>query len=191
MLHTIISWDKSLFTVMNDWTGHGVFADEVIKLLATYTVYLAPLFLLWLWFLKKEKIVALQALLAGAVAWLIIAKAVAQFVHRARPEVSMLNAKEIFFHRPDVSFPSDHTSFLFAITFTFYLMGKKSYGNLFLVLAITTGIFRVISGVHFPLDIIGGAAVGILTAYGLWCMRDFWKELVFEPVINFLKKFRL
>lgn len=190
MLNTLISWDQSLFNVMNSWAGQGAVFDYIIRIFALWPVYFAALFFVYLWF-SKRKLIALEAVFSGLVAWLIIAKAIAQLVPRARPEEAMMAAKEIFFHRPTLSFPSDHASFMFAIAFTFYFIGQKKFGHLFLILAILMGAARVIAGIHFPADILAGAAVGLFVAYSLYCIRDFLTKHLFQPLIDFAKKFRL
>ena len=84
--------------------------------------------------------------------------------------------KDIIAHpRPDLanalvtpsslySFPSGHATFMFALAFSLYGFDKKA-GNIIFVLAVLTGIARVLSGVHFWYDIIGGFVVGAIVSY--------------------------
>ena len=59
------------------------------------------------------------------------------------------------------SFPSGHTTRAFAVASLVSLrMGRKYV--LLLVLAIGVALSRIIIGVHFPLDVVGGAFLGIL-----------------------------
>lgn len=65
------------------------------------------------------------------------------------------------------SFPSNHTSFAFAIATSYLVMGQREHlphhtRNALLLLAGATGIgvLRVVSGNHFPTDVLGGAALG-------------------------------
>jgi undecaprenyl-diphosphatase len=62
------------------------------------------------------------------------------------------------------SFPSGHALFYFALAFVIYTKSKK-WGMWFFLGAFLMGLGRVASGVHFPIDILGGAVLGILTAY--------------------------
>jgi len=63
----------------------------------------------------------------------------------------------------DASFPSGHTSAAAAFAATVFLKYKK-LGIIFLILAVLIGTARVIGGVHYPIDILGGVLVGILSA---------------------------
>ena len=64
----------------------------------------------------------------------------------------------------DWSFPSGHSTFFFALAATVYFYNKK-WGWWFFLAAIIINISRVIAGVHYPSDILGGAIIGILVAY--------------------------
>ena len=45
---------------------------------------------------------------------------------------------------------------------------NKKWGIVFFVAAILMALARIVAGVHYPLDILGGAAVGILSAYAVF-----------------------
>lgn len=55
--------------------------------------------------------------------------------------------------------PSGHAAFMFALAATMYAFDKRA-GHALLVLAVITGIARVLAGVHFWYDIVGGALLG-------------------------------
>jgi membrane-associated phospholipid phosphatase len=55
--------------------------------------------------------------------------------------------------------PSGHAAFMFALASTMYSFDKKA-GHALYALAIVTGIARVVAGVHFWYDILGGAVLG-------------------------------
>ena len=48
--------------------------------------------------------------------------------------------------------------FLFTSFYQFYTLIKKNY---FLFIAIMVGISRIYVGVHYPLDVISGAGIGL------------------------------
>lgn len=58
------------------------------------------------------------------------------------------------------SFPSNHATFFFAIAYVMFLVNRK-YGYWFTALALLNGLARVFVGVHWPLDIVGGALVAL------------------------------
>ena len=59
------------------------------------------------------------------------------------------------------SFPSRHTVSAFIIAMAFMYI-QVSLGILMMVLAAVIAVVRVISGVHFVRDVIGGAAIGLV-----------------------------
>jgi membrane-associated phospholipid phosphatase len=61
------------------------------------------------------------------------------------------------------SFPSGHTSTAFAAATVLARLEPRSAPGLFL-LAAAIGYSRLYVGVHFPLDIAGGAVLGVATA---------------------------
>jgi undecaprenyl-diphosphatase len=70
-------------------------------------------------------------------------------------------------HAPtDGSFPSGHaaTSFAAATVLTY---AWPRWWPAFLLLALGIGFSRVYVGVHYPLDVVGGAVLGILVATAL------------------------
>ena len=62
----------------------------------------------------------------------------------------------------DPSFPSEHTSLAFALATGIRKFGKKSF-FLYLGFALLVGVGRLLSNVHYIIDIITGAAIGIIS----------------------------
>ena len=83
---------------------------------------------------------------------------------------ALINAKrpyEVYDYTPPVrkrtqgkSFPSRHTVSAFIIAMAFLYIQTK-LGVIMLVVATAIGITRVLAGVHFIRDVIGGAVIGI------------------------------
>lgn len=173
--------------------GRSLVLDQVVKYLAEYSIYVVPVILLVLWFRAKKQREALALSVFSMVfSWLFLTKVVASHIwFRPRPDLAILNIKEVLFHRPDYSFPSDHATALFALTFGLYVFGYKKAASWFLALAILVSISRIAVGVHFPLDIFGGivsAAIGTLIIYLL--AKPILK-FIYKPIVFVLKKVRL
>ena len=71
---------------------------------------------------------------------------------------------EITINKPkDYSFPSGHTAASFAAAVSYYLSDKK-HGKAAIAGAIAMGFSRIYLLVHYPTDVICGAALGIVSA---------------------------
>jgi membrane-associated phospholipid phosphatase len=61
----------------------------------------------------------------------------------------------------DPSFPSGHTAIAFACA-TMLSYYRPKLAPAFFLLAVAIGFSRVYVGVHYPLDVLGGAVLGLL-----------------------------
>jgi len=70
----------------------------------------------------------------------------------------------LFPHSPETSFPSDHATLMFAAAF-YLLLGRcwAGCGIPLLTVSVLTTWGRVYSGIHFPADIAGSLAVGLMS----------------------------
>jgi membrane-associated phospholipid phosphatase len=75
-----------------------------------------------------------------------------------------------------VSFPSGHTQASFSAA-VFLNTRFKRYGWLFFIFAILVGISRVYVGAHFPIDVLGGGLIGLLSAFVLVKLLKYRKIL--------------
>lgn len=105
--------------------------------------------------------------LSAAVA-LAIGQVISKLVDRPRPFVAHHSVVHLFSpHAADASFPSDHTTAAFAIGVAL-LLRQRLWGIVVLVLATILAVARVGMGIHYPTDVLGGAALGSLVALALY-----------------------
>lgn len=80
-----------------------------------------------------------------------------------RPFIEFSNVLPLL--RPtDFSFPSGHAALFMAIAVAIFLYQKKA-GYWFMFFTLLIGVARIIAGVHFPIDILGGYLVGSVISY--------------------------
>lgn len=159
-------YDLAVFNFLHDFAGQSQLMNWLIIFFGKYLAYiliLVAIGLLW-WERSWRHRVYKFALLALAVIVSrgLIAEAIQFLFFRARPFVE-LNLTPVFNHGNVASLPSGHASIFFALAFAIFLFDKK-WGSIFLVGAFLMGVARVAAGVHWPLDIIAGALIGILSA---------------------------
>lgn len=178
----------------NSLVGNYAWLDKIFAYLGMGLVYLVPVILIGMWFYSRyAKQPTLQILLSGILPWFVFNKLFQYFIwYRPRPYTAAdITIQEVLFHRPDYSFPSDHATLLAAVTVAAFLAGYKKVGWWFLSITILVGIMRVITGVHYPLDIIAGVVSGTLGAYIVYWLRGPLTKYVYNPIINLAKKIHL
>lgn len=165
--------DFTLFRLINGLAGRWVAADEFFRFFANdYIVPTAVVALLVVgWFSGEERWrrVVVHALLA-----LLLANLVVKLCNLTwfRPRPFTFNEVNLLFYYPsDSSFPSNSAAAVWSMAAAIWLRHRESrLGQGAILLAALMGIARIWVGIHYPLDILGGAAVGFLSA--AWVERS-------------------
>lgn len=183
----IVALDQKILYYLNNLIKDWGFANTFF---AKYLIYALPVFLIWLWFYdRKSKKVVLRIITSILLAWQVISNLIGHFVNRPRP-FEFGNVRELVFHLPTYSFPSDHAAATFAVAAALWFTGNKKLAFIALAGAIVICFFRVATGIHWASDIIAGAIVGIIAA---WLVDLFDKPLniAYEFIIRIAQKLRL
>ncbi|HEX4717341.1 MAG TPA: phosphatase PAP2 family protein [Thermoleophilaceae bacterium] len=159
--------DYQAFTWANDLAArHDGFEDPLkIYVQASELLFAAGVVALFL-FVPRLRRAAVAAVLSAGLA-LLVAHFLASAINRARPFVAHPHIHLFLAHAPDPGFPSDHATGAFAIGFALVLRDRLT-GIVALVLALLLSFGRVALGVHYPSDVLAGAALGLLAALLLW-----------------------
>lgn len=190
----IENWDSNALRWLNSAVGHFSWFDKLVSILAVWTIYTVPIILVGCWFYSKYmKRATLQMVLTGVLAWPVFNKLFAHFIwSRPRPySATNISVKELIFHRPDYSFPSDHATLLAALTVTAWLLGFRKLGWLFFTIGIIVATTRMVAGVHYPLDIVAGVMVGAAFAFLVNALKAPLTRFIYDPIIKIAKKLRL
>ncbi len=174
--------NEKLFLFINSFAGHYHIFDEIGVFLANGTPYIFILVEIFLYFFIKKKKIALFAFYSTIVA-LLINQMIGFFYFHNRPFMDSIGTILIY-HKAENSFPSDHTTFLFAIAFSFIFFKLDRIFEIFLlILALFGGIARVYVGAHYPFDIAGGIVTGFVGAFIVYIFRN-----KFEYINNWILK---
>jgi undecaprenyl-diphosphatase len=87
------------------------------------------------------------------------------WVARPRP-CEVLSGVNLLMKAGGFSFPSGHTAMAFMAQ-TVLSYGFKKWRIAFFILALSVGFARIYAGAHYPLDVLGGIAVGMGEGYAL------------------------
>jgi undecaprenyl-diphosphatase len=169
-----------------DWTKSTYFIDEffhantsplqdwlaaVLEKIDEYVVVAVILLVMGvLVTIVKGWLPALGSMVVAGVGWLLIA-GVKQVVSEPRPMPFDGNA-----YHESVSYPSGHVTFVMALTVAVCVVLAGSRWRWFAVillclLTLLTAWSRLLLGVHYPLDVIGGILGGLSGAFlvlGVW-----------------------
>ena len=168
--------NNTIFYFFYNLAHQSVFLDGLIIFLAVYFPYivviLAGLFLLFhhevlkaeapfkVLYQKKKEILFVFFVSFLAYFMSVVLKIL---FHTLRPFASLSQVSSLF-TESGYAFPSGHATFFIALAFSLFFLHKKA-GYLFMFFALLIGLARIIAGVHFPIDILGGFMLGVFVAY--------------------------
>ena len=174
-MHKIIELDKVLFKMVNTGLANTFF-DWLLPWLRNSTVWMPLYFFLLLFFIinYKQKAVWYFMYMFGTVVFtdFFSIKIIKNLFMRERPcfnEDLVGSIRILVGSIPhNFSFTSSHAANHFGIAMFLYVTFKKQLANwsfIPFIWAFSISFAQVYVGVHYPLDIIGGALVGIFIGY--------------------------
>lgn len=169
MIPFILSFDSSLTLFLYSLSHRFVLTDAIIIFFAKWSIFIL-LAIVGIFFLIEkrekeqiEKYFMIMNLFSVAVGMYVFNQIIGGLLFRARPFVEYDLLPLITIGREEASFPSEHTTLAFFLAMGVFYFDKK-LGKFLLVLASLIAFARVLSGVHFIGDILGGVLIGIAGA---------------------------
>ncbi len=159
--------DTKIFLFLHSFSGQSNVLDNILIFFAEYFPYIVILIFLEFTYshyshIKEELKAFYYVTISSITSMLFSVELIRYFYHRPRPFLQ--NHFIPLFNENSFSFPSGHASFFFAMAFSIYFLHKR-WGVSFIIFAIMISIARVVAGVHFPMDIFGGAIVGYIVSF--------------------------
>ena len=173
-LDKIIQYDKDLLVYLN---GLGTENWDGLWLLITNQLSWIPLYLLFLYMIfrsfgwkKGLGLLLLTALMVTFSDQLTVF--IKNYFERLRPnrDPSINEIIRILKNNSSFSFVSGHATTSTAVTLLMHLILKKyyPYTGLFFIWPLLFSYSRVYLGVHFPIDVLTGALLGLLIGYSFF-----------------------
>ena len=178
MPEAIDAVDMELFLLINGFVGTAPFVDRAAQwVVSDYLVPIAlALALIFMWFIDTDREIRVQRQLGVFVALTSLALSNSVvfilnfFYFRPRPFVN-LDVALLFYKPTDSSFPSNAVAAVFGLAFGIWGVNRK-LGWIAIGAASMYGLARVYAGVHYPLDIVAGAAIAAVVTYLVFRLRD-------------------
>jgi undecaprenyl-diphosphatase len=169
----LIEWlygiDIAVFRLLNTGIVNPV-GDLVFPFLSEvrnfYVIYLVGLLYILYRFRMKGLVIVGLLIVCVVVSDQLSSFVIKPLVNRIRPCSSLDNVRTLIGCGSGKSFPSSHAVNNFAIVFILAHFFPKARIWLF-VFAALVAISRVYVGVHYPSDILAGAAIGMAIGWGL------------------------
>ncbi|GAB0167854.1 undecaprenyl-diphosphatase [Lysinibacillus sp. CTST325] len=154
----------NLFRIINNLGKELPFTNLPMIIIAEYTVLCLAIFVILYWFTKnsENKVMLISAGMAFILAE-IIGKLAGLLHFNQQPFAVLSNTNQLIDKAINNSFPSDHTILFFSFCMSFWLF-KKGKWIVWVLLAVLVGVSRIWVGVHYPLDVLVGAFIGITSA---------------------------
>lgn len=180
--------DQNIFLFINSFVGKSEIIDSTAKLLVNEyflpTILSIILFSFWFYW-REDRDIKQRSVLLGVLSVtlgsMVLVSLINFFIQRPRP-FDVLDVNLLFYKPTDPSFPSNATVVIFALALSIFSADKK-IGLVALILASIYGFLRVFVGVHFPLDVLVGAFIGIVSVVVL---KKF--DVYLMEVVRFLRK---
>lgn len=168
------NWDINTVHHVNNWEGAWVRSyNKVVSHSEPYVVVGVPLALALAGWMGRRRRLLQAALQVGAsVAVTFLVTFVLKYlVDRARPFEAYPDLITPFSLPEDPSFPSGHTATAFALATALCIRYPRWYViGPALLWACAVGVSRMNEGVHYPTDVLAGAALGVGFAVATACL---------------------
>ncbi len=153
------------FDFIHQLTGASKILDGIGIFFAEYLAYIFIVFFIVALFTRhhwRDRLyVFFFTLLSVAVSYGIVKEVINYVLPMTRPFAARGFTPLISHAASDPSFPSGHATFFFTLATVIFLQMSARWGIVAYLAALLIGLARVFVGVHYPMDIVAGAVIGM------------------------------
>ena len=167
-----------IFKYLHSFAGQSDYFDSIIIFCAKYLPYLMVtalvLFLVFGRDRRRELKMIVFAIASAILSRLVITEIIRYFYPHLRP-FEVFNFIPLIYDYAS-SFPSGHAAFFFALSTAIFIFHKK-WGIVYFLGSFIIVLSRIMAGIHWPIDILGGMIAGIgsavlLASFTIWRKSD-------------------
>lgn len=162
-------YDTVLFLFINHLVTNPIW-DAFWVIITTPKYWIAPLGVALVWLIwkggKRGRIALIIAVAAVGLSDVISARVLKPGIGRIRPCHELENVRLLVSCGGKHAFPSSHAANTFAAAVTFAFFYRR-FAGLWVAFSLLIGLSRIVVGVHYPGDVLGGFILGCLIAGGL------------------------
>ncbi len=155
--------DKLAFIFLNKTLGTNPILDQLWIFCASYLPWVLVLGLLaYIFFAPNRGRAFLRTLIflgSAILAWLVSSMIKYGF-YSPRPYQVLRGVSELLLVQGGDAFPSGHATFFGALATAVWYREKNRWGYLYVAGALLICLGRIVTGVHWPLDILAGLLLG-------------------------------
>jgi len=161
-----MSIETGLFELLHGLAGKSALLDFLFVLIARWMPYAMVIAAAFFVFTRKGAMEKVWAACVTALTVILSRGILVEVVSHiyARPRPNVLLGFEALVPAYTPAFPSGHASAFFALAAAMYFLNKE-WGRWFWALAGANVIARIVVGVHWPTDILGGLVVALVSFY--------------------------
>jgi membrane-associated phospholipid phosphatase len=171
---TMPGWEQQLFHAVNSVHAPGWVASQIAKPLSNAVWGLVALVGVALFF-PRFRWRAWQYMAAIGSAF-VVEVGIEQLINRPRPAL-LLHDAVLRAQQGGPGFPSGHETALAALVLSMWFFVAWPWRILLVALLAAEAWARVFLGVHAPLDVVGGLAVGMVIVGALHLLPKSWRAL--------------
>ncbi|MFP4116834.1 MAG: undecaprenyl-diphosphatase [Candidatus Aenigmatarchaeota archaeon] len=166
----------SLFTAIQSITGNSAL-NSLMVFSAKYLVLVVPVSLIYLWISKRDENGRSDSLFSffNVLLGLVISYIIGIFYFHGTPYMQGFDT--ILTDAAENSFPSQHTTVVFSLVWSLVYKQRKKLSWIAGSAAVLTGFARIYTGLHFPIDIIGGIGASVLGFLISLCLEGYMKRI--------------